>query len=88
LACRTSGGSTSLYASRGEEGAGVLRQTATDGTVTDTPLRTLRFKELLIADQPAGERAKSTAHAAMVTEQDGKRFIRLGSAADRWMPCE
>lgn len=69
-----------------EDHAGTLLQVAPSGNVTTQRVRTERYKQMLIADEP--NETDLVNHAAVVTEQDGKRLMRVGDNTRPWLPCE
>lgn len=92
LACRTKtpvDGTIELFLEwKGTDGKGVLRRVANSGELYLKKVRAERAKTLIVVDDLAATTVDLTAHTAIVGEQSGKRYIRLGEWKDQWSACE
>ena len=72
---------------KGDEATGQIKTTAQSGEVHVQRLRAQRADGLIVADDVA-EPEDLVAHAALVKDHHGKRYIRLGSWNAPWKQCE
>jgi hypothetical protein len=72
---------------KGDEATGQIKTTAESGEVHVQRLRAQRADGLIVADDVA-EPEDLVAHAALVKDHHGKRYIRLGSWNAPWKQCE
>lgn len=90
LACRTKsatlGTSELLLDWQGGAAKGTLHRTAPSGNVTDVAVRAERYNGMIVADDV--HQTDLVVHAAVVTEKDGKKYMRLGDANQTWLACE
>ena len=90
LACRTTSvteGTSELYLDwSGEVAKGVLRRVVPSGMVYVLPVRAERYKGAIIADAPA--ETDLVCHQAVVGQQDGKKYMRVGDRQQPWTLCD
>lgn len=72
---------------KGDEATGQIKTTAQSGEVHVQRLRAQRADGLIVADDVA-EPEDLVAHAALVKDHHGKRYIRLGAWNAPWKQCD
>jgi hypothetical protein len=89
LVCRAKSASDGTYelvlSWEGNSAKGSLRQIAPSGNVTTQRIRAERQGSLIVADDIWEK--DLVAHAAVVQEQGGKRYMRAGNERT-WLACE
>jgi hypothetical protein len=65
---------------------GIVRRVAPSGEVHITKVHAEKYKEAIIADDPASN--DLVVHAATVQTHNGKNHIRLGDWKQAWAPCQ
>jgi hypothetical protein len=89
-ACRTKSaalGTAELVLTwEGGSAKGSLEHVAPSGNATSQRVHAERYKGMIVADDVA--ETDLVAHAAVVTEKDGKRYMRVGDDNQPWLACE
>jgi hypothetical protein len=65
---------------------GTLRTTAPSGAITERPVQAEKHKAMILADAPGN--VDLVSHTATVTQENGKRMVRLGEPNSPWTTCE
>ena len=89
VVCRTSGpsGTAELVLSwDGTAARGSLELVGPSGHTTTQRVRAERYKGMIIADELS--QLDLVTHAAVVTEKDGKKYMRVGDDKQPWVACE
>jgi hypothetical protein len=92
LACRTKtpvDGTIELFLDwSGTNAKGLLRRVANSGELYMQKVKAERFKTLIVVDALTSTTTDLTAHTAIVGEQNGKKYLRLGEWKEQWSACE